>query len=533
MKQTLTVNQRNLEWAIRQAVQPMQTFFDPAKEMLPFFHNLMIGEAKIGNGHHESFSMSHVPGRWLNALLHAEDAVGIHLEEDKIEILQMWVYRSVSDKSIFPLCLSLDTMNPKPYVDLHNLREVMHALTALYRFRNDSKAYRLACRLINGVDLYFDFEHFCFLTEKYKTQTGFTPICCASTKGEPPLAFPLTFGRYIGPLVKFYEATGYPKALDQAIRLKDACLKHLFCTKTGYQSTTFGCHTHSTTSMFSSLAQLARVTGDTDLLLIIQDNMINSLPSISSDFGWCVENDRRSDLIGESNNTADLLEICLILGQAGFPDYYRRSERILMNHLLPSQLMDLSFLAPENNECWRQSGLSKEDYCDLVTRIKGAFGFPLPFGYPNDHVGFNWDVVGGVTSALCEAWRHRVLKEDRLTSIQLLYNYRGDDFQLEDPYGNGGIATIIYHRPVNIRLLLPEHIDRCQIQVRGADYYMDKHWLYIIGDTLEKVNIHLPFTETILTENFHGTRLSYKMQGDKVIAAQTGGAKLSFFLENK
>lgn len=70
------VNTRDLRLAIEAGMGPMSTFFDERCEGLPFFGNAMTG-TDAGNSHHESFSMAHIPGRWLNALLFAEDVLGI------------------------------------------------------------------------------------------------------------------------------------------------------------------------------------------------------------------------------------------------------------------------------------------------------------------------------------------------------------------------------------------------------------------------------------------------------------------------
>lgn len=36
---------------------------------------------------------------------------------------------------------------------------------------------------------------------------------------------------------------------------------------------------------------------------------------IGLEFGWCLENDLRTDLVGEINNSCDLMEACLYLGK--------------------------------------------------------------------------------------------------------------------------------------------------------------------------------------------------------------------------
>ena len=44
------------------------------------------------------------------------------------------------------------------------------------------------------------------------------------------------------------------------------------------------------------------------------------------DIGWCTENGMRTDLIGEANDAAELMEACICLGNAG--DVYKRQGKI-------------------------------------------------------------------------------------------------------------------------------------------------------------------------------------------------------------
>ena len=46
------------------------------------------------------------------------------------------------------------------------------------------------------------------------------------------------------------------------------------------------------------------------------------------EFGWCLENDLRTDLVGEINNSRDLMEACLYLGKNGFEGYYGKAEKM-------------------------------------------------------------------------------------------------------------------------------------------------------------------------------------------------------------
>ena len=65
---------------------------------------------------------------------------------------------------------------------------------------------------------------------------------------------------------------------------------------------------------------------------------------IGLEFGLYLENDLRTDLVGEINNSCDLMEACLYLGKNGFEGYYGK---MLRSHILPAHLLDVSFLTDE------------------------------------------------------------------------------------------------------------------------------------------------------------------------------------------
>lgn len=87
-KKYVNINNRDLDLAIREGVRPMQEFYDKEHGYLPYFGNYMSGGNKFGNWHDFSYSLSHMLGRWLNALLNAEDVSDVKFDEDVIENLK-------------------------------------------------------------------------------------------------------------------------------------------------------------------------------------------------------------------------------------------------------------------------------------------------------------------------------------------------------------------------------------------------------------------------------------------------------------
>lgn len=517
---TVEVNRRDIRKAIELGVGPMTCFYDEAHEGLPFFGNL-VTEPGFGNSHHPSFSMSHIPGRWLNALLNAEDVTSIPADEQAIERLRKWAYRSLESVNIgFPACIDVATACIVPETDLHNLREVMHALYALCAFRGDQHARTLALGLIDTVDLYFDYERCAFRQRAYEADTGAHVHQWVDAPGKLS-PFPVTFGRYIGPLVKLYRATGETRALEQAMALKEACFRHVLDGEGNYDVETFGEHTHSTTAMISSLAQLGAVAGDQSILRRVDAFVRNGLRQIAIDTGWCVENYYRQDDVGEINNTSDIMETCLILGAAGYAGYYARAERILRAAFLPTQLLDTRFIPRQDED---------RMFIDAV----GAFGFPCPYGHEYQEgapISFNWDIVGGGVGGLCEAQRALCSQQGGLHSVNLLFDVETDALRFTSPYGAQDTATLQAKIDGLIaRVRVPT---RCtSITCPQAVVRQAGEWLYLPAlHTGESVSLRFELNDETRSEYFRGRAYTYRWHGEEVTGMHSAGKRLCFFPE--
>ena len=164
-------------------------------------------------------------------------------------------------------------------------------------------------------------------------------------------------------------------AIELAIVLKEKVINEYFKEEGKYDPKIFGSHTHSTTCVMSSLAQLADVTSDSQLMERVRAFYDHGLWSIRDALGWVIENSNINSDRGEINNTGYIVETALILGHHGYPQYYEDAECMLRGHLLPSQLRDISFIEkPDNTE-------NEDGKREIARRIRGAFGFPAPYGH--------------------------------------------------------------------------------------------------------------------------------------------------------
>ena len=334
------VNTTDIAGAIRLGCRTMCRLFNADDDDIPFFDILALPEARMSFSCHHSEAQ--VPGRFLNALLNAEDALGIRIDEQAVDTITRAAFFAY--QGAVPLPLNRQRIGG-PLVNFlpTQIREGFHALYALARFRDSARARELAEASIDTIFRTWDpsdgWDH-----ARLQDAHGLSIVT--------PSSFLNGLGRTIGPLVKYFRATGYGPALDLAIVLKDKAVAGFFPENGEYQ-TAHGLHGHSTTCTMSSLAQLADLTGDAPLLARVKAFYDHGLWHIRDQVGWSIEttNPGRNYGRGEANNTGDIVETALILGRWGHTEYYHDAERILRCHLLPSQLRDVSFIPePANPE---------------------------------------------------------------------------------------------------------------------------------------------------------------------------------------
>lgn len=519
MTRVQNVNQTDIPAAIRLATRTMQNVFDADDNNTPFFHSIVRPTAALE--FHFSFSEAHVPGRHLSALLNAEDALGVEIPAWAIDNHARAAFSSYSGPVALPLNRDKVGGALKRFLP-HNLREGFHALYALTAFRQSDEASSIAERSIADIDRYWN-ETDGWDRTALEGKYGLEVI----EWGGP---FITGIARSIGPLVKYYKVTGSPAARALVDRLAAKTVTEYFTEDGSFDYARWGSHTHSTTCVMSSLAQLAILDTNDELLDRVAVFYDNGLRFISDQLGWSIENcapDANADR-GEANNTGDILETALILGQRKDPKYFQDAERILRGHLLPSQLRDVSWIIdppnPDNIDGLR----------DVANRHLGAFGFPAPYGHAPlgyEEIRFNMDIVGGATGSLCEAWRATVQHIDGSVRINMLFDYEDDILRVESPYPSGTLhLTPSIERSIIVRL--PSWVAEANVlsAVSGSTFDPVGRWLTIDSPSPGKtISIPMPLRKEILVLPHRTHNIHAELTGDAVSAMNNFGMDITFF----
>jgi len=519
------VNTTDIKSAITLGCRTMQSVFNADDNNIPFFASTIVPHKSSEEtclAFHAWASESHVPGRHLNALLSAEEAAGIEIDESAIEKHARAAFFSFSGPLPLPLNRQ-ETGGPPINFIFHNCREGMHALYALVRYRKSSQAREMAERMISAVFEYWDPVHR-WDTKRLEGEYGL--------RIENTGTFVTDEARMIGPLVKYYRATGYGAALELALLLKEKTIAEFFREDGEYDAETFGTHTHSTTCTMSSLVQLGDLTSDSSLMERVRAFYDNGLSQIRDRLGWVIEGsspDHNPDM-GEVNNTGDIVETALILGRWGYPQYFADAERIIRGHLLPSQVRDNSFIVEPPNPN------GEDGKRDIAGRHIGAFGFPAPYGHwpiGLKKLSFNMDIVGGAVGSLCEVLREATRFDEAGHRVNLLFDHETEAIKVVSPYSRGRLrVTVKRAAPLFIRI--PSWVERERLSIRGADSRprFTDDYLFIahpeVGQPIT-IGFELPRQEMLFRHRTHDIRVL--MRGDEPVAMDNFGTDLTFFEE--
>ena len=511
------VNTTDIGSAIRAGCRTMASVFNADDNDIPFFGSQVWPDPHLAFS--SVHSESHVPGRHLNALLTAE-SLGFPIDEEAVEKHARAAFFSFGGP--LPLPLNRERIDgPLENFRPHNVREGFHALYALARFRDSARARDLAEASIATIGRLWDPDR------------GWTEDRIAAEHGinfHHQGTFITGLGRAIGPLVKYYRATGYGSALELAILMKEKAVAEYFLADGSYDTDRFGDHTHSTTCVMSSLAQLADLLNDAPLMERVRSFYTCGLWEIRDQLGWVIESSAPDapPERGEANNTGDILETALILGRWGYAEAYDDAERILRGHLLPSQLRDVSWITEPPNPA------GEDGRNDVARRHWGAYGFPAPYGHHPvglPRVAFNMDIVGGAVASLCEAYRDATRHDATGHWVNLLFDHQTDAIKVETPYTGDGLAVTL-ERPGPLFVRIPAWADAARVAVRGFPAPPRRTGRYLLL-AMPPVGRRLSFTldppanELLLRHRTHDIRV--RLRGDEVTAMDNFGQKLTFF----
>ena len=525
------VNTTSIRAAVELGCQAMSRTFnaDDHEVGAPFFWiNLRpVVQMYFAN----QFSDAQVPGKSLLGLVSAEKHLGVIVDPGVIDKYARILFYSYGGAIALPL--NRDAIGGK-LVNFFpvNIAHGFHGLYALAAFKGSDRAHEVAESSIAAVSALWD------------PKNGWDRARIEGTLGlkygdvQPDAPFVAGLAMAIGPLAKYYRATGSRTALELASRLKDKVLAECFLESGEYDPALLGAHVQNVVYVMASLAWLATVTRDESLIKRVKAFYDNGLKRIRNGIGWSPEyfgapahlrgpRGTNADR-GEAGNTALILETALLLGEWGYPGAFADAELMLRSHLLPSQFRDVSFIPqPRNPE-------GRDGLADVARRVQGAWGFPAPYGHQplgDDVVGIGTDIVGPVVYALAQAHSRVVGRRAGSLAVNLLFDYKDDDIEISAPY-SGNALTVTLRKPQPVMVRIPPWVSTDRIELIGARRQVGdlaNGYLRVSPTGSGRFAVRFALPLRTLDVSFGGRTLRSRVHGDQVVAMDNRGADLGFF----
>lgn len=337
---------------------------------------------------------------------------------------------------------------------------------------------------------------------------------------------------YVYALVKYYEATGHQPTLELAKELRDYAFYSRFpLDPQSVPFHQFG-HMFEVVGAMNAFSRLALATGDADMMERVRVRY-EALRGIGfNTTGWVPENFGIGSDVGEINNTGELIETALTFAEWGWTEYYADVERFTRGHLLPAQLLDTSFIAPN-------SAPQNDGQRDPGGRMYGAFGFPAPYGpvptlKPSHLGGYFADITAGGVATLVEIKRATYKNEAGTHHINLLFDIDNSDISFVSPYAGQGQATVTPKSPGSIRLQLPDWVDRDALSASLAaqelqfDLLPDAVLIHepVVGQAISLV---MPLRTEWTVDVVNGRQLTIQWRGDELVSMSRMNTPMAFF----
>ena len=393
-----------------------------------------------------------------------------------------------------------------PVADPGDQALTLYALVTAYADTKDSALRRAICKMVDNLP----------------------GICRANN----PLG-----GFYIKSLMACVRELDYGPALELARREVDSAFNHrpIFTPDNKLRQ---GAHMHGSLRTLVGAADYALYVKDPVLFSRV-DAIYRHVRSGATRFGFLAEVlDREGDVIScETCALMDYLGLAVTLANNGHPEYWGDIERLLRNHLIESQVKDVSWLAPGDKAdsaqfTWREVG---------KRMVGGYAGWSSPTHILAAHEQLHWggselrgktrafqNCCGGSgTLALFIAWKNASRFHDGTLSVHLHIDKLLPQAEIRCCQPYRGLLTIELRQTCKVRVRIPEFADPNEIVVKSDNRpIIKKIWGNYLelgersaGETMEvSYPLHLREEETTVgNPGFRQYRYRVIWKGDTVV----------------
>ena len=511
---------RSMELAARN----LELCLCPTGDYLPY-HKLHLDQqyrAKV-----LFYDCFHNVGRWWDAMLRFEDAVGYQVPPDLEAVMLRHAHEMFDNPDQLPFA-PLDQDHVAPSFDLHSLREGVMTLDALAKYRGSRWAIQQGSRMLESMlslsrpDCTWALEGF-----DYYEKLGAPEA--AERYREPNVSHN---GRLIEALVWFYETTGDSQALELADRFAAYHLEHSTHPDGAFNPDSNAGHTHSYLGTLRGLLLFGQVTKQrkyVEAVAATYDVTVRKM--IVKESGWTSHNidmeiadGRGQDGSPEVTSPGDAAQIAMWLGlDAGYPEFLDDVERIVRARILPSQITELPDVQlpsgldrdQEDKRLW-----GDKEYRNVGERIMGAYaGMQLE---PHAGKRSTTDVTAAPMHTLIDV--HNNIANRDGSGIRVNFHFDYEDRHVKVRSARNGEATVKVtpKEADNVFVRIPRWAptDSVSVAVAGRPVPLATigDYAHVSRDTFPgEIELRYALPERVTRETTQGIDFEFAWRGDEIM----------------
>jgi hypothetical protein len=496
----------SLRQSMELAGQNMLDLLDPDDHYLPYWQ---LTVHKDYRAQFKKWWPAHNLGRWLDAMLRLEEAIGFKLPEKMVNAMTENVVRFFDNPD--HICLNPDEeptytdRNKKAKIwDLHSLREGMIALNALARWRKNQWAIEMGRKMVASVnaklkdDGKWDISKFAASNRGHNVVHNFAGCD--------------THGRMLEAIIWFYETTGDVSTLRFADRLAQFHLKNTTTEDGTINPAIRADHTHSYFGTLRGLLLYGKLTSQQIYIDRVAKAYEVTVPKHVHESGYTSHN-MAVESVGETTSPGDALQLALWLGELGRGEMFDDVERLVRAREIPSQIRDTPALKPASD--------AKDDSVrNLPKRVIGAYGGCHVL--PHSHKLGVTDVTAATLHSLIDVYNHIVDSKDGQLRVLFHFDFENDKAKVtstRDKFAELAVSTKI-EAPLSIRIPKFAPRDNLRVTVNNQEQkpFFTGNFLQL-GNVAAgtKVAVKYDLPERTTKESGLGKDYELAWRGDEVI----------------
>lgn len=526
----------DLQYHARLGLNHLTRNVDPERGYEPYFTTFLLTDPP--EARHANWDFGDITGRFVDALILArqmtEDTRGQEVEEALRKLL-LSTFSEGDGLSYRP-----DTPWSDHEADVFDQSSTLLALVSWYLLERDEKIKHYIDRMVEGLwriakkeDDYCYYEYVTYLPNGKE----------GSHKDNWEKADPCHHGgRLILPLARYFEETK-----DKNTRQLIEYLVNFIVYHSGVfgEDGSFQGHFHSRAATVAGILRFALNT-DQQGLIDWSKKIYDWAKNQGLGIGWFPEflgkDPAEQSITCETCIITDMIHVAMKLTQAGYTNYWEDVERYTRNHLIESQLRDVSWVVQTK----QRQDTAISSFTNVPERAKGGFA---GWSKPNDFIGekrypeyirqrishleqrtmMNCCSPAGVRG-LFLVWNNTIQKKNQTVYVNLSLNRDSEWVRVLSYLPYKGEVQIYMHEALSLNVRIPSWVDRDKVKVYLGNKECTPTWEtnkeYIKVDSLQKdgkVTIIYPMRKTTEQTEASGQQYTLSWQGNTVVRISPGG----------